>query len=162
MPAGGTAAAGGSWATDKPGSVDTHIQPGTGVAPTAGAAGSIWLKSTAVGSGANIVVKYWSGSTSTWSTISAPLHADDDNAVSSTTAAGSLYTLFDDEDDANWDITDIGNTSVSQKANNSTPEIQWTVRLRSTGTETTGTQTARTITSSQPIKRPCPETGGFE
>ena len=131
----------GDWATAKTGAVTTHIEPGTGVAPTAGAADSIWLKSTAIGSGANVVVQYWSGSTSTWSTISAPLHADDDNAVSSTTAAGSLYTLFDDEDDANWDITDIGNTSVSQKANNSTPEIQWTVRLRSTGTETTGTGT---------------------
>ena len=139
---GGTDGGAGSWASDKTGSVDTHIQPGTGVAPTAGAAGSIWLKSTAIGSGSNVVVKYWTGSTSTWSTLSSPLHADDDNAIGTTTAAGSLYTLFDDEDDAAWDKTDIGNASVTQKANNATPEIQWTIRKRAAGTETTVTGTA--------------------
>ena len=132
---------GGDWASAKTGAVSTHIQPGTGTAPTAGAAGSIWLKSTAVGSGANVVIKYWSGSTSTWSTIAAPLHADDDNAITSTTAADSLYTLFDDENDQNWDKTDIGNATVTQTANNTTPEIEWTVRKRASGTLTTTTGT---------------------
>ena len=132
---------GGDWASAKTGAVSTHVQPGTGTAPTAGAAGSIWLKSTAVGSGANVVIKYWSGSTSTWSTIAAPLHADDDNAITSTTAADSLYTLFDDENDQNWDKTDIGNATVTQTANNTTPEIEWTVRKRASGTSTTTTGT---------------------
>jgi len=132
---------GGDWASAKTGAVSTHIQPGTGDAPTAGAAGSVWLKSTAVGSGANIVVKYWTGSTSTWSTLSSPLHSDDDNAIGSTTAAGSLFTLFDDDDDQNWDKTDIGSTALSQKANNTTPEIQWTIRKRATGTSTVTTGT---------------------
>ena len=135
---------GGDWASAKP-SATSHVEPGTGVAPTAGAAGSVWLKSTAVGSGANLIVKYWSGSTSTWSSVSSPLYADDNNAqvgIGTGLSANSLYTLFDDEDDSQWDITDFGNTAVSNKSNNASPEIQWTIRKRATGTSTitTGTQ----------------------
>ena len=132
----------GEWQSAKTGTPVVYMQPGTGSAPSATTAGSIWVKTTAVGGGANVVVKYYSTSTNQWSTISAPLYADDDNAVTALTpAANALYTIFDDDDDANWDKTDIDNATYKQSANNSDPEVEYQVRLRGTATTTTATGT---------------------
>ena len=141
-----TQVGGGDWATAKGGGADSHIAPGTGAAPTAGGVGSVWLKSTAVGSGANVVVKYWTGSTSTWSTISAPLYADDNNADvgigAATLAQNSLYTFFDDIHDSNWDTSVFGDAVTPQSAVASSPEIEWTIKVRGSSTITSVTGTA--------------------
>ena len=132
-----------NWVTAKPGTPTVFMQPGTGSAPAATTAGSIWVKTTTVGGGANVVVKYFSTSTSQWSTISAPLYADDDNAVTALTpAANALYTMFDDDDDAAWNNDRIDNATYKQTANNTTPEVHYTVKLRGSATTTTATGTA--------------------
>lgn len=132
-----------TWVTAKTGTPVVFMQPGTGSAPSATVAGSIWVKTTAVGGGANVVVKYYSTSTSQWSTISAPLYADDDNAVTALTpAASALYTMFDDDDDAAWDNDRIDNATYKQTANNSTPEVEYNIKLRGSATTTTATGTA--------------------
>ena len=132
-----------TWVTAKTGTPVVFMQPGTGAAPSAAVAGSVWVKTTAVGGGANVVVKYYSTSTSQWSTMSAPLYGDDDNAVTALTpAAGALYTLFDDDDDASWNNDRIDNATYKQTANNATPEVQYNIKLRGTGTTTIATGTA--------------------
>ena len=132
-----------TWVTAKSGTPSVFMQPGSGSAPSAGTAGSIWVKTTAVGGGANIVVKYYSTSTNQWSTISAPMYADDDNAVTALTpAANALYTMFDDDNDAAWNNDRIDNATYKQTANNSTPEVQYEIKLRGSATTTTATGTA--------------------
>jgi len=43
--------------------------------------GSVWIKSTTPGNGAKWDVKYYSGSTQTWSTVSAPIYASTQQAL---------------------------------------------------------------------------------
>ena len=132
-----------TWVTAKTGTPSVFMQPGSGSAPSAGTAGSIWVKTTAVGGGANIVVKYYSTSTNQWSTISSPMYTDDDNAVTALTpAANALYTMFDDDNDAAWNNDRIDNATYKQTANNSTPEVQYEIKLRGSATTTTATGTA--------------------
>mgnify|MGYP001454808958 CR=1 FL=1 len=119
------------------------IQPGTGSQPSATRNGDVWVKSTAVGGGANVVVKFYSTSTSQFSTISAPLYADDDNAVTALTpATNSLYVQFDDDNDAAWDNSRIDNATYKQTANNATPEVAYNIKIRGSATTTTATGTA--------------------
>jgi len=141
-----------TWKTAKP-SASVSFKEGTG--PTAdgkSVAGSIWVKTTAVGGGANVVVKYYSTSTSQWSTISAPLYHDDDNAVTALTpAANSLYTLFDDINDndstSGWNNNLIDNPANKQSNGvdnggvNKTPEVEFRIRMKGSATTTTATGT---------------------
>ena len=132
-----------TWIAAKSGTPAVFIQPGSGSAPSASVAGSVWVKSTAVGGGANVVVKFYSTATNQWSTVSAPMYADDDNAVTALTpAANALYTMFDDDNDAAWNNDRIDNATYKQTANNSTPEVQYEIKLRGTATTTTATGTA--------------------
>lgn len=132
-----------TWVAAKTGTPVVFMQPGSGSAPSATVAGSIWVKTTTVGGGANVVVKYYSTATNQWSTISAPMYADDDNAVTALTpAANSLYTMFDDDNDAAWNNDRIDNATYKQTANNSTPEVQYEIKLRGSATTTTATGTA--------------------
>ena len=48
---------------------------------TSTVAGSVWVKTTTPGNGANWVVKYFSGSTQAWSTISAPIYPSSQEAI---------------------------------------------------------------------------------
>jgi hypothetical protein len=43
--------------------------------------GSVWIKTTTPGNGANWSVKYYSGSTQTWSTVSAPIYSSTQQAL---------------------------------------------------------------------------------
>ena len=73
----------------------------------------------------------------------APTYADDDNAVTVLTiAANALYTMFDDDNDAAWNNDRIDNATYKQTANNSTPEVQYEIKLRGSATTTTATGTA--------------------
>jgi hypothetical protein len=64
--------------------------------------GSVWIKTTTPGKGANWAVKLYSGSTKTWSTVSAPVYATTQEAVQkldatggSKIAVGSLFVQSD-------------------------------------------------------------------
>ena len=65
--------------------------------------GSIWLKTSAKGNGANFGFKVYSATNDTWTSVAAPLYANeeaaiyglDTNAGGSSIAAGSLYVLYD-------------------------------------------------------------------
>ena len=64
--------------------------------------GSVWIKTTTPGKGANWAVKLYSGSTKTWSTVGAPVYATTQEAVQkldatggSKIAVGSLFVQSD-------------------------------------------------------------------
>ena len=64
--------------------------------------GSVWFKTTSANSGANIVAKLYSASSGSFSTVSAPLHANNHTAIfkldpangGTGLSAGDLYTQF--------------------------------------------------------------------
>jgi hypothetical protein len=65
--------------------------------------GSVWIKSTSPGRGANYSVKYYSGATQTWSTVPAPIYTNSLKAIDgydlagggTNIAVGSLYVEAD-------------------------------------------------------------------
>jgi len=119
-----------------------YMRPGTGAAPSSPRTGSIWVKTTAVGGGAKLVVKYYSSATSQWATLSAPLYTDDDHAVAALSpTANSLYVQFDDDGSTDWNNDNI-ETGQNQTANNTSPEVEYTIKLRGSATTTTATGTA--------------------
>ncbi len=52
------------------------------------ATGSVWVKTTAVGGGANWSVKYYNGSTKSWTTLSAPIYSSTREALEKLDYAG--------------------------------------------------------------------------
>jgi hypothetical protein len=144
---------------------NVYIQPGTGSAPTTAVSGSysdVWLKTTPGGQGANIAVKSYNTSTSTWNSLSANLYSRDDAATAtegSTLAQNDVYVQFDDFDDGNiaaaveanfvssattLKTTAFGKTSIEQYHNTATktPEVMYTLKIRGAGTESSITGTA--------------------
>ena len=66
---------------------------------TSTVAGSVWVKTTNPGQGSNWVVKYFNGTTKTWNTVSAPLYANNREAIQRLDNAGggrnvSVGTLY--------------------------------------------------------------------
>jgi hypothetical protein len=147
---------------------NVYIQPGTGSAPTTAVSGSysdVWLKTTPGGQGANIAVKSYNTSTSTWNSLSANLYSRDDAATAtegSTLAQNDVYVQFDDFDDGNiaaaveanfvssattLKTTAFGKTSIEQYHNTATktPEVMYTLKIRGAGTESSITGTAMAL-----------------
>lgn len=65
--------------------------------------GSVWIKTTSPGYGANWVVKYYSGATQTWGTVSAPIYESSVQAINKLDAVGGgknipTGTLFVESD----------------------------------------------------------------
>jgi len=64
--------------------------------------GSVWVKTTTPGRGANWAVKYYSGSTQTWNTVSAPIYASTPEALQKLDSTGGknipVGTLFIETD----------------------------------------------------------------
>jgi len=64
--------------------------------------GSVWIKTTTPGHGANWTVKYYSGSTQTWNTVSAPIYNDTRQALQKLDSTGGknipVGTLFIETD----------------------------------------------------------------
>ena len=50
--------------------------------------GSVWIKTTSPGLGANLVVKYYNGSTKAWTTVAAPMYTSTRNAIEKLDYAG--------------------------------------------------------------------------
>ena len=118
-----------------------YMRPGTGAAPSSPRTGAVWVKTTAVGGGAKIVVQFYSAATSAWSTLSAPLYVDDDHAVAALSpTANSLYVQFDDDGSTDWANNNI-ESGQNQSANNTSPEVEFTIKIRGSATTTTATGT---------------------
>jgi hypothetical protein len=90
--------------------------------------GSVWIKTTTPGKGANWTVKYYSGSTQTWNTVSAPIYSSTQQALQKldstggkTIPVGTLFieTDYNKEDRATfkiWRRTATGATVASTSA----------------------------------------------
>lgn len=95
------------------------------------ATGSVWVTSTTPSNGANWSVKYYSGSTETWSSVSAPIYTDMVSAIYSldsvgggkNIAVGSVFIDSNYDEIANevanfklWRRNSTGNTVMSSSA----------------------------------------------
>lgn len=145
-----------SWSTAKS-NANVYIQPGTGTAPTV-ADNDIWLKSTPAGQGASIVVKVYNSSTGAWETKTSNMYVNDDAATAVEGAAltqNDVYVQFDDdgdEDYANYIANNfvsasatIEATSYSKTQRETTPEIQYGLKIRGAGVSTVATGDASSL-----------------
>jgi hypothetical protein len=78
--------------------------------------GSVWIKTTTPGQGANWSVKYYNGSTQAWSTVSAPIYASTRHALQNIDFAGGgknipTGTLFVESDYLHYGSTNVASTS---------------------------------------------------
>ena len=87
--------------------VSAHYQyPDTTTWPT----GSVWIKTTTPGYGANWVVKYYSGVTQTWGTVSAPIYSSSAAAITALDSTGggqniAVNTVFIESDPDHYGLT---------------------------------------------------------
>jgi len=101
--------------------------------------GSVWIKTTTPGKGANWAVKLYSGSTKTWNTVSAPVYASTQQAIQrldptgggANLVAGSVFV----ESNYNHDTTTVANFKL------------WRRNASSNTTATTITLTGSTYTN---------------
>ena len=132
--------------------------------------GSVWFKTTSANSGANIVVKLYSASTGAFSTISAPLHATNHQAIfkldptngGTALSAGTLYTQFnvteqtvDGQADTTPNVGDFqlfryegGETIISSKTTHPTFTNAETFTVRESLKNQEALDTAKTVTMS--------------
>ena len=130
--------------------------------------GSVWFKSTEPNSGTNIVVKLYSASTGVFSTVAAPLHATNHQAIfkldptngGTAIAAGTLYTQFniteqsvDGQADTTPNVGDFqvfryegGQTVISSKTTHPTFTHNETFTVRESLKNQEALDTAKTVT----------------
>jgi len=122
------------------GGKDVQISPHTDYPSFTGSpTGSVWVKTTSPGQGASWLVKYYSGSTQTWGTVSAPIYASTQEAIQKLDYAGggakiASGALFIESD---WDRSDSAIFRVWRRA--STGKTQ-TVTPASATTSSAATQ----------------------
>ena len=112
-------------------------------------AGSVWVKTTAPGFGANWLVKYYNGATMTWNTVPAPIYTSTLTAINTLDAAGGglnipVGTVFADSNINNltgnstianfklWRRNSLGATSVTFAATSSVQAAASTFSIRET------------------------------
>lgn len=76
----------------------------TGSTPT----GSVWIKTTTPGYGANVVVKYYNAVSQTWGTVSAPIYSSTLQAASTLGTNIAVGTLFVESDPDHYGISTSG------------------------------------------------------
>jgi hypothetical protein len=128
---------------------------------TSTATGSVWVKTTAVGGGANWSVKYYNGSTQAWSTKTAPIYSSTREALEKLdyTGGGKNIPVGDVFIESNYDhaTTSTANfkvwrravsspTTVSFVASTSTSAINTNFYIRQTGASTSTWSTVTNIT----------------
>lgn len=116
---------------------------------TATTNGSVWVKTTTPGLGANWSVKYFNGATSSWSTVSAPIYSSTAEAIGSLDSGGGgqnipVGSIMIDSNYENGAGTDLaanfklwrrassGPTSVVFAASNATEATTSTFTIRET------------------------------
>jgi len=80
---------------------------------TSTVSGSVWIKTTTPGYGANIKVKYYNGSTTSWATVSAPIYASSAAAISVLDPTGGgkdipINTVFIESDPDHYGTATTG------------------------------------------------------
>lgn len=130
---------------------------------TATTNGSVWVKSTSPGYGANWAVKYYSGATQTWGTIPAPLYDSTRQAIEKldlagggkNIPAGTVFVEFDPEhqSDANdyaefrvWRRNATSPTTIVSGASTATQASSSTFVIRETLVNTSTWSSTATIT----------------
>lgn len=125
--------------------------------------GSVWVKTTTPGLGANYNIKYYNGATMTWNTVSAPIYASTVAANYTLDAAGGgagipVGSLFIDSnrdnlsgtsrlaDFAVWRRNSTAPTTVTFAATNSTQAAASTFTIRETRANTATWSTNITVT----------------
>jgi hypothetical protein len=125
------------------------------------ATGSVWVKTTPVGGGANWSVKYYNGSTQAWSTQLTPIYSSTREALEkldyigggTNITVGNVFveTNYDHNPAATanfkvWRRTSSGPTTVSFIASTATSEINSTFYIRETGASTNTWGSVKTVT----------------
>jgi hypothetical protein len=126
-------------------------------------AGSVWVKTTSPGFGANWLVKYYNGATMTWNTVAAPIYTSTPAAINTLDAAGgganiSVGTVFIDSNINNltgnntianfklWRRNSSGPTSVTFAATSAVQAAASTFSIRETRANTAGWSSSITVT----------------
>jgi hypothetical protein len=130
-------------------------------APNLGPTGSVWVKTTTPGFGANWVIKLYSSSTKAWSTKSAPLYTTPQEAIYNFDASGggrniSVNTLFVETNytDANINTNDyIANFKIWRRKNSGATSIS--VITTSTASTTTGIRLMPSVAALLILARHC-------
>ncbi len=130
--------------------------------------GSVWFKTTSANAGANIVVKLYSSADGSFGTVSAPLHANNHQAIfkldpsngGTGISAGTLYTQFniteqsvDGQADSTPNVGDFqifryegGETIISSKTTHPTFTHNETFTVRESLKNQEALDTAKTVT----------------
>lgn len=125
------------------------------------ATGSVWVKTTAVGGGANWSVKYYNGSTQSWSTLTAPIYNSTREALEkldyigggANIAVGSVFVESNFEHASTstasfklWRRAVSSPTTVSFAATTATSTINSTFYVRETAASSSTWGAVKTIT----------------
>lgn len=137
---------------------------------TATTNGSVWIKTTTPGKGANWVVKYYNGSTESWSTVVAPMYPTTQKALAAydltgggkNIPVGTLFTQYNynggyssnSDPNANfkiWRRNASGATTVTTPATTGTVTTATTFTIRETLASTSTWGAIKTITISSGV-----------
>ena len=123
--------------------------------------GSVWIKTTAVNQGSEIVVKQYNSTTDQWSTVSAPLYENDQTALKNidpaggglNVAANSLYVQYDatEADNATYKVYKrytTGATVVTSEDTSPAFTASETFTIQASAKNSTTLTTAVTVTTS--------------
>lgn len=88
--------------------------------------GSVWIKTTAVNNGADVVVKKYNSSTEVWTTVSAPLYENDRTALKTIDAAGGGLNVTADSLYVQYDATEADNATYKVYKRYTTGELSVT------------------------------------
>ena len=107
--------AGNTWAGSGPGAKKLQVSPHYQYPNFDGstATGSVWIKTTTPGYGANIAVKYYNGTTRTWTSINAPIYSSSAAAISALDSTGGgknipVNTVFVETDPDHYGLSTMG------------------------------------------------------
>ena len=135
----------------------TNYPTYTGSTPT----GSVWVKTSAVGGGANWSVKYYNGSTQAWSTLTAPIYGSTREALEKLDFTGGgrnipvgnvfIESNFEHASTATasfkvWRRAVSAPTTVAFVANTATSDINTTFYIRETKANSSAWSTVTTVT----------------
>jgi len=123
--------------------------------------GSVWIKTTAVNQGAEIVVKSYNATTNAWSTVSAPLYENDQTALKNIDPSGgglnvatnTLYVQYDatEADNATYKIYKrytTGATTVTSEDTSPTFTASETFTIQASAKNSTTLTSAVSVTTS--------------
>ena len=120
--------------------------------------GSVWIKTTPVNNGVDIVVKQYNATTDQWTTTNAPLYENDQTAIKNidpaggglNIAAGSLYVQYDvtEADNATYRVNKRYATGATQvTSENTSPTFTDTDQFTISGSDKGSTELTAPVTA---------------